>query len=289
MRQMRVVALSAFLTILSITGIAFAENAGRPWLGVVIEDPVRPGAVLVSEVVPGGPADLAGINPDDLITGLNGEPISGSDDLVKGIMGFKAGDKVALEVESGGNVEEIDVTLEPMPVALTEHSHGNDNDDKDREGKEGSSWSAKDHGDCKGKHGQGDGVHSREKCMHGTGMKDGSKYDKIYTKLKSLQLDAVQTTKARAIDADFRKKAVRAGAEIEVAQIELGELTEANPVNLDKVKAKLVEISSKKADITFLSIKAVEDVKKILTPEQLSEFNGGESCPLGDARHGSGD
>lgn len=283
MRQMRAVALSAFLFLLFITGTSFAGQSERPWLGVVIEDPGRSGAVLVSEVVPGGPADLAGINPDDLIMGLNGEPIAGSDDLVKGIMGFKAGDKVALEVESGGNVEEIDVILEPMPVAMAgdRHDHGHKYCDR----KEGSSWSTKGHGRCKDKV-----MHGDEGCREPEmGMMEGANYGKIYSMLKGLRLDADQRAKARAINADFRKKAARAGAELEVAGIELGELTEGSPVNLDKVKAKLFEISSKRADLSFLSIKALEDVKKTLTPEQLSELNGGERCPLGDARHGSGD
>ncbi len=283
MRQMRAVALSAFLFLLFITGTSFAGQSERPWLGVVIEDPGRSGAVLVSEVVPGGPADLAGLNPDDLIIGLNGEPVTGPEDLVKGIMALEAGDKVALQVESGGNVEEIDVTLEPMPIAMAGDRHGHGNKDCGRE--EGSSRSTKDRGDCKDKV-----MHGDEGCgAHEMGMMEAANYGKIYFKLKGLRLDADQRAKARAINADLRKKAARAGAELEVAQIELGELMEASLVNLDKVKAKLVEISSKRADLSFLSIKALEDVKKILTPEQLSAFNGGESCPLGDARHGSGD
>lgn len=288
MRQMRAVALSAFLFLLFITGTSFAGQSERPWLGVVIEDPGRSGAVLVSEVVPGGPADLAGLNPDDLIIGLNGEPITGPEDLVKGIMALEAGDKVALQVESGGNVEEIDVTLEPMPVAMAGDRHGHGHDHDKDVAKEGSSCGTKERGCCKEMQGRGD-AHSRKKCMHGMGMMEDGIYGKMYSMLKTLRPDPAQTAKMRMIDADFRKKAARAGAELEVAQIELGELMEASPVNLDKVKAKLVEISSKRADLSFLSIKALEDVKKILTPEQLSALNGGESCPLGDARHGSGD
>ncbi|HAO94329.1 MAG: hypothetical protein A2X93_09865 [Deltaproteobacteria bacterium GWC2_56_8] len=279
MRQLKAVALSAFLSFFFITGTSFAELSERPWLGVVIEDPERGGAVLVSEVVPGGPADLAGVDPDDLIIGLNGEPISGTADLIKGIMEFKAGDKVALDVDSSGSIQKIDVTLEPMPIAMPErgrvHEHARHGRDKDA-----APCAVKDHG-CK------DGNFNDGCEAHEMGVMEGANYGKMYIKLKAVGLDAVQTAKAREINADLRKKAARSGADIEVARIELRETLDAAIINLDRVKVKLVEIATKKADLSFLYIRAIEDIKKTLTPEQLSLFNGGESCPL-DA-HDEGD
>ena len=279
MKRLKTAALSAFLSILFITGTSLAEQAGRPWLGVVIQDSERPGAALVSEVAPGGPADLAGVAPDDLITGLNGEPISGTEDLIKGIMGFKAGDKVALDVDSNGSIQKIDVTLEPMPDAMPErsrvHEHARHGLDKDAAPRV-----VKDHG-CKDAHGK-DG-----RGAHEMGVIEGANYGKMYIKLKGVGLDAVQRAKARMINADLRKKAARSGADIEVARIELRETLDAAIINLDRVKLKLVEIATKKANLSFLYIKAIEDIKKTLTPEQLSLFNGGESCPL-DA-HDEGD
>src|SRR5579883_1373861 len=43
--------------------------------------------VLVSEVRPGGPSDQAGIKVDDIILGMNGQPIKDGDDMVDRIVG----------------------------------------------------------------------------------------------------------------------------------------------------------------------------------------------------------
>ena len=84
----------------------------RPGLGVVIDPsppPIggeRPPGVAVRAVVPGGAADragLRGIDPDqrqpgDVITAIDGEPVTGGQDLIDRLLGMRVGETVSLSV-----------------------------------------------------------------------------------------------------------------------------------------------------------------------------------------------
>lgn len=66
-------------------------------------------------VVPGGPADKAGLKPADIITKVAGTAIDASHSLQSLIGQHKVGDKVTLTVLRGGKEQSIDVTLEAAP------------------------------------------------------------------------------------------------------------------------------------------------------------------------------
>ena len=60
------------------------------------------GGVMVSEVVPGGPASKAGIQPQDVIVSVDGKQIKNGDELI-GIVSMKhPGSTVSLGVSAGG-------------------------------------------------------------------------------------------------------------------------------------------------------------------------------------------
>jgi len=99
-------------------------------------------------------------------------------------------------------------------------------------------------------------------------MYGGPVYGKIMMAIKAMNLTPEQKAKADAIHSDFRKKAVRAAADVKVAHIELHELLAADPVNLDKVRAKVNELVQKKTDMMMLGIRSLEDFKKVLNPDQ---------------------
>ncbi len=75
----------------------------RGWLGFLPQDlsdeqAQRAGAtVVVVRVQEGGPADLAGIQPNDLVTALNGEPIHNAQELVSRLAAIQPGTAVQLE------------------------------------------------------------------------------------------------------------------------------------------------------------------------------------------------
>jgi S1-C subfamily serine protease len=96
-----------------------AVAAGRPMLGVVPDASRQGEGLAVAGVLPGGPADRAGIKPGDVITELAGQKISGLADLEKALEKCKAGREVRAVIRRGGQTLELQVTVEgpPQPAA----------------------------------------------------------------------------------------------------------------------------------------------------------------------------
>ena len=75
---------------------------------------------LVLDVVPGGPADRAGINHGDVIVGLDGEDVIDSTSLRELLLSHQPGDRVAIGVVTeGGQKETITATLGVNPLPQT--------------------------------------------------------------------------------------------------------------------------------------------------------------------------
>ncbi|HLH39604.1 MAG TPA: Do family serine endopeptidase [Bryobacteraceae bacterium] len=68
--------------------------------------------VLVSEVRPGGPSDKAGLKVDDIILGMNGQPIKDGDDMVNRISDMPVGSQVTLNVDRDGKKMDFKVTIQ---------------------------------------------------------------------------------------------------------------------------------------------------------------------------------
>ena len=112
-----------------------------PWIGIQglsvdpliaeqLELPVERGA-LVQGVVPGGPADAAGLratDPDlsiddfdpsmlgDVIVAIDGEPVRGMDDLILYLTGTRVGQQVELTVFRDGVEQLVALTLQERPA-----------------------------------------------------------------------------------------------------------------------------------------------------------------------------
>ena len=92
-------------------------HATHPVIGVTLDtgylgegarvagSPGRPG------VVPGGPADEAGIEEGDLITAVDGERVRTGDELIVKIRSHRPGDELTLTVERGDREFTVEVTL----------------------------------------------------------------------------------------------------------------------------------------------------------------------------------
>ena len=97
----------------------------RAWLGVFIQDltpdlaaqfGVEPGSgVLVADVIPGSPAEKAGIQRGDIITAVDGKPVHNTDELQLEIMYRSPGDKVVVELIRGGKTLSLQVVLGERP------------------------------------------------------------------------------------------------------------------------------------------------------------------------------
>jgi len=92
-------------------------------------------------------------------------------------------------------------------------------------------------------------------------------------KLMSLGLDDKQKESIRSIHMNMKKEHIKGRAGVDVAQIELKEILMKDPVDLKAAEAKLRQIEAMKTDLHFGHIKAHEEVKAVLTPEQRKKFN----------------
>ena len=90
----------------------------RPYLGAVADDKTDRGrGVRVLTVRPGGPAEQAGLRPQDLITGAASTRVRQMSDLTAVLELFSPGDKVPLELIRDGQPQRVDVTLGRFPGA----------------------------------------------------------------------------------------------------------------------------------------------------------------------------
>jgi Do/DeqQ family serine protease len=101
------------------------EPIAHPWLGVEIEDMSQDVAsasgysgtsgVIIREVVSGGPADLAGIQEGDIITGWNGATVVDTNDLLQKVQQAGVGAKVVLTIWRDNKTINVNVALADRP------------------------------------------------------------------------------------------------------------------------------------------------------------------------------
>ena len=90
----------------------FGAMRERPWLGVEIERDSVTGVRTVHAVVPGSPADKAGVKPGDTLLKLGGvDPASWFAGKAGWKSGWKDGDAVAITVGRAGHDRSL-----PMPL-----------------------------------------------------------------------------------------------------------------------------------------------------------------------------
>ncbi|HMD01925.1 MAG TPA: trypsin-like peptidase domain-containing protein [Candidatus Baltobacteraceae bacterium] len=72
--------------------------------------------VAVSQVVQGGPADQAGLQPGDVIQKVNGKDVTSNDDVVSTIKGTKPGQTLNFQVWSGGIKKLVSIKVSERPA-----------------------------------------------------------------------------------------------------------------------------------------------------------------------------
>lgn len=96
----------------------------RPFLGIYNFQEITPHiaqwyklpvGIYVGGVVPGGPAEKAGMKAEDIITALDGKEISSTADLQELLSQKQVGDVVSVTVARGSRQLELKITLGEMP------------------------------------------------------------------------------------------------------------------------------------------------------------------------------
>ena len=111
---------------------------------------------------------------------------------------------------------------------------------------------------------------------------DGSPMEK----LKALGLDEKQKEAVQAIHFRTKKEMVRNRADVQVAEIELKEVLSKDPVDLKAAEEAVKKIEGVKSEMRMLHIKAMEEIKANLTPEQKKKFIS--TMGMGRMGHGKG-
>ncbi|HMJ04034.1 MAG TPA: trypsin-like peptidase domain-containing protein [Conexibacter sp.] len=100
------------------TVIAALEADGHvahAWLGVSMGETGDGAGVQIADVVSGGPADEAGLQPGDELLALDGEPLDDSAALAAAINAHQPDDEVELTVRRDGAQDTVQATLGTQP------------------------------------------------------------------------------------------------------------------------------------------------------------------------------
>ncbi len=115
-----------------VTQLKTSGQVTRGWLGITIQDLKGQLAeyygvsgktgVLVASVVPGDPADQAGIQPKDIITEINGEKVTTSRDLTKLAAMLGVGDTARVTILRNGKSKTLEVQIGKRPMTMASAS-----------------------------------------------------------------------------------------------------------------------------------------------------------------------
>jgi S1-C subfamily serine protease len=99
--------------------IANAIIAGHPikhaYVGVDLNS-ASTGGAQISQITAGSPGQLAGLQPYDLVTAINGHAISSTEQFIETVDRFSPGQKITLTVTRGGQSQQLHITLGTRPA-----------------------------------------------------------------------------------------------------------------------------------------------------------------------------
>jgi membrane-associated protease RseP (regulator of RpoE activity) len=106
---------SAITSIVGLGGTVLPDGP-KPSPGGVTEAPrPLPEGVLVTDVVPGSPADRAGLKVGDVVTDVGGKPVEDADDFRRALKAFGSGEVVLLSVSRDSRTESVRARLGRIP------------------------------------------------------------------------------------------------------------------------------------------------------------------------------
>ena len=94
----------------------------------------------------------------------------------------------------------------------------------------------------------------------------------LWRKLMSLDLTEKQKGAIKEIKSRSMKEAIKKRADLEIARIEMKDLLHKDSVDMGAIEAMLKKTESLRTDLRLSHIKAREEMKAMLTPEQKKKF-----------------
>lgn len=116
--------------------------------------------------------------------------------------------------------------------------------------------------------------------MHGAtlGARTGSSlYERplvseILSVQQQLSLSADQVRRLQTLRTDFEKEAIQRTANMQVAEVDLSSLLDADQPDLSKVEAQVKKIAALQAELRFARIKTLDQGRAVLSQEQWQKF-----------------
>jgi Spy/CpxP family protein refolding chaperone len=99
---------------------------------------------------------------------------------------------------------------------------------------------------------------------------------------QQLKLSDEQRAQVQTLLRSHAKDVIRLRAEIETMRLDVPPLLEASPVDLTKVKQLFQAIAAKEVDLRLAHVTAMQDIRKLLTPEQQKQFRTMPGHMMGD-------
>jgi Spy/CpxP family protein refolding chaperone len=99
---------------------------------------------------------------------------------------------------------------------------------------------------------------------------------------QQLKLSDEQRAQAQTLLRNHAKEVIHLQAEINTMTLDVPPLLEASPVDLAKVKQLFQAIAAKEADLRLAHVTAMQDIRKLLTPEQQKQFRTMPGHMMGD-------
>jgi Spy/CpxP family protein refolding chaperone len=116
---------------------------------------------------------------------------------------------------------------------------------------------------------------------HG-GMLSGMMQRHLARLAQQLGLNDDQRAQAQTLMRNHAKEIIRLRADIATMQIDTRQLLDTDPVDLPKVKQLVQTMAAKEADVRLSHITAMQEIRKLLTPEQQKKFRAMQDAMMGD-------
>jgi hypothetical protein len=93
----------------------------RPWSGLITVDTRLHHGVPVLRVAPASPAAKAGIAPGEVIQAVDGQPVTGTAEILAVVAARRAGEKLGLHVKGAGEARAVELVLAESPQEIPLH------------------------------------------------------------------------------------------------------------------------------------------------------------------------